>query len=82
MEDDYFTDNELYSKVDGNESLVRDKETGAIIYTNESEYNAYIQSYKKRYSELKKIDIIENEMNEIKNDIGEIKNLLKSLLSK
>lgn len=80
--EEYFIDDHLYSKVDGNENLVRDKETGAIIYTNESEYNAYIQSYKKRYNELKKIDIIENEMNKIKDDIGEIKDLLKSLLSK
>jgi len=77
--DEYYNDDELFSKVEGNSNLVREKETGAIINVNNSEYQSYIINSRKILSERKKAESIEEELNDIKNDINEIKDLLRSL---
>jgi len=77
--DEYYNDDELFSKVEGNSNLVREKETGAIINVNSSEYQSYIINSRKILTERKKSESVEEELNDIKNDINEIKNLLRSL---
>ena len=77
--DEYYNDDELFSKVEGNSNLVREKETGAIINVNNSEYQSYIINSRKILSERKKAESIEEELNDIKSDINEIKDLLRSL---
>lgn len=77
--DEYYNDDELFSKVEGNSNLVREKETGAIINVNNSEYQSYVINSRKILSERKKAESIEEELNDIKNDINEIKDLLRSL---
>lgn len=58
-------------KVKDEENLVRDKNTNAILNTDEQG----LKAYKKQKEKMRKIDDIER-------DVAEIKNLLKELLGK
>jgi len=71
-----------YIPVHGKDNLVRDSYTNGIVNTDVQSYNAYIEAYKQKSKELKRVETLENDLNEIKDDINEIKDLLKSLLSK
>lgn len=65
--------------VDGHPSLYRDIESGAIINDNTYEYESYMKSYQMRQNKSQKIDIIENELQDLKSELNEIKNLLLKL---
>lgn len=69
-----------YIKVKDKNHLVRDPMSNGILNTDELEYKNYIENYKKKYSESKKIKDFEEQMNSMKDDINEIKSLLKQLL--
>lgn len=69
-----------YLKVKDHVNLVRDPKTNCIINTNMSGFNEYLAKRESKLSDQKKVENIENEMNEIKSDLGEIKTLLKKLL--
>ena len=60
-------------RVEGHKNLKRDEETGAIINTDSTEYNRYLNTMKNRRSQ-------KNEIDEIKSDITEIKSILMQLL--
>ncbi len=60
--------------VKGHKGLFRDEESGAIINTNVSEYNNYVDMKNRKQSE-------KDELDRIKSDIQEIKNLLKELVN-
>jgi tetrahydromethanopterin S-methyltransferase subunit B len=64
-----------YIKIEGEQDLVKDKETGAIINTNMDSLSAYKQKRKKDIEQKNRIDKIEN-------DIGDIKSMLKELINK
>ena len=69
-----------YLKVQGHEGLVRDTSSGAIISTNDNEYNVFKA---KREAELKRQKQIEDqltEINDLKNEMMEIKQMLSILL--
>ena len=68
-----------YVKVDGHTNLVRDLKTNSIINTNMNEYQKYLSMKQSKSNDDKKIEVIENDLNNIKNDINEIKSLLRSL---
>ena len=59
-------------------------EIGALIVSDVSEYNRYVQS-KQQLETINKLkqdnDIISSEMAELKQDMGEIKNLLQTLIN-
>ena len=61
-------------KVKGYSHLYRDENTGAIINSDSTSYNQYVNSLNNKEIKRKEID-------EIKKDIEEIKGLLKELLS-
>lgn len=61
--------------VKGNPNLYRDENSGAIVNCDNVAYNEYVNSLQNRENQKKEIDII-------KNDINEIKILLKQLLEK
>lgn len=65
--------------VDGHPSLYRDVQSGAIINDNTYEYESYMKSYQMRQNKSQKIDIIENELQDLKSELNEIKNLLLKL---
>lgn len=70
-----------YYKVEGHSNLVRDANTNAILNTNTSEYNNYINMRKMREDQSKKVEMIENELSLVKEDLNEIKSLLRSFVN-
>ena len=64
-----------YIDVEGHPGLVRDKNTGAILNTNEQEVEA-ARARKKAWKEKQK------EFDELKNDVSELKDMMKQILEK
>lgn len=62
-------------KVKGHLNLYRDEETGAIVNSDVTGYNQYVNSL-----ETKKLR--REELDEMKKDIDEIKSLLREILNK
>jgi|TARA_B100000035_G_scaffold195728_1_gene167155 hypothetical protein len=62
-------------KVKGHSNLYRDEETGAIINSDVTGYNQYINSIETKNLRRKELD-------EMKKDIDEIKSLLREILNK
>jgi len=65
--------------VEGHSNLVRENNSNAILNTNHSEYDNYIQSRAKRKKGTNRIDNMENDLKSLKDDINEIKSLLRAL---
>tara|TARA_B100001939_G_C16942411_1_gene618816 strand:+ start:1327 stop:1521 length:195 start_codon:yes stop_codon:yes gene_type:complete len=62
-------------KVKGHSNLYRDEETGAIINSDVTGYNQYVNSIETKNLRRKELD-------EMKKDIDEIKSLLHEILNK
>jgi len=60
--------------IEGHKNLYRDEKTGAILNTDNIEYNNYIRM---RDEKLKQ----KNEIDNLKKELSEIKTLLKELLN-
>lgn len=69
-----------YIKVKDKDNLLRDAYSQGIVNCDVESYNAYIENYKKRYNDSKKIVDIESDIDSLKSDILEIKTLLRSLV--
>ena len=65
--------------VEGHSNLVRENNSNAILNTNYSEYENYIQSRVKRKKGTDRIDTMEDDLKSLKDDINEIKTLLRAL---
>ena len=70
-----------FIKVEGNDNLVRDRNTNQIINTNESEYQQYIARRKQKKLEKEKALNVERDISSLRNEITEIKDLLRSLVN-
>ncbi len=69
-------------KVTGYESLVRDTVSNAIVNTNVSEYNRYMQRIKVRESQNDQIRNTVKEINNLKVELRELKEMIKEVLNK
>ena len=69
-------------KVEGHSSLVRDVSTNAIVNTNKSEYQLYMNRIKIRVKQCGEIRHTIKEINILKQELFEIKNLLKEVIKK
>ena len=69
-------------KVEGHSSLVRDVRTNAIVNTNKSEYQLYMNRIKSREQQGDQIRNTIKEINILKQELFEIKDLLKEVLKK
>jgi hypothetical protein len=69
-------------KVQGHDSLVRDTNSNAIINTNKTEYQLYMNRIKSREKQNDEIRTAVKEINTLKTELQEIKNLLKEVLKK
>ena len=67
-------------KVEGHTHLVRDVSSNAIINTNQSEYQLYMQRVKVRERQSDELRNAVKEINNLKNEIREIKNLVKEIV--
>ena len=70
-----------FIKVEGNDNLVRDRNTNQIINTNESEYQQYIARRKRKKFEKEKALSVEEDLANLKSEMSEIKSLLKELVN-
>lgn len=70
-----------YIDVEGHVNLVRDEESGAILNTDNSQYNQYMALRSSKVQKDKKIDAIESDLARLKDDINEIKSLLGKLVN-
>jgi hypothetical protein len=71
-----------FIKVEGYESLVRDARSNAIVNTSKSEYQLYMNRIKSREQQGDQIRNTIKEINILKQELFEIKNLLKEVLKK
>jgi len=69
-------------KVEGHESLVRDIRSNAIVNTSQSEYTIYMNRIKSREQQGDQIRNTIKEINILKQELFEIKNLLKEVIKK
>ena len=69
-----------YLKVEGHTSLVRDVGSNAIVNTNVSEYQIYMQRVRSRNKQGDEIRSAVKEINTLKAELREIKNLLKEIV--
>jgi hypothetical protein len=69
-------------KVEGHSSLARDIKSNAIVNTNKSEYQLYMNRIKNREQQSDQIRNTIKEINILKQELFEIKNLLKEVLKK
>lgn len=60
--------------ITGHKNLYRDEKTGAILNTDDGEYNQYMKIKQERMRQKDEID-------NLKNEILEIKSLLKEILN-
>ena len=70
-----------FIKVEGNDNLVRDRNTNQIINTNESEYQQYIARRKRKKVDKEKALSVEEDLANLKSEMSEIKSLLKELVN-
>jgi hypothetical protein len=69
-------------KVEGHSSLARDVRSNAIVNTNKSEYQLYMNRIKSREQQGDQIRNTIKEINILKQELFEIKDLLKEVLKK
>lgn len=62
-------------RVDGEENLYRDPNSQAIVNTDSSAYEAYLEAKNRKLSEL-------NEIETLKNDVAELKDMMRLLIEK
>ena len=67
-------------KVEGHPHLVRDVNSNAIVNTNKSEYQLYLQRRKNREKQSDELRGAVKEINNLKTEIREIKNLIKEIV--
>lgn len=71
-----------YLKVQGHNGLVRDTSSGAIINTNRTEYEEYMQRVRLAQEKENLLSQHTVEINNIKNELHDIKHLLLQLVNK
>ena len=69
-----------FIKVDGHSNLIRDVNSNAIVNTNKSEYQLYMQRVKVREKQSDELRGAVKEINNLKKDIREIKELIKEIV--
>lgn len=69
-------------KVQGHDSLVRDTNSNAIINTNKTEYQLYMNRIKSREKQSDEIRNAVKEINILRTELEEIKSLLKEVIKK
>ena len=69
-----------FIKVEGHTHLIRDVNSNAIVNTNKSEYQLYLQRRKNREKQSDELRGAVKEINNLKKDIREIKELIKEIV--
>ena len=67
-------------KVEGQNHLIRDVKSNAIINTNNSEYQLYMKRIKVREKQSDKLRNAVKEINNLKSELREIKELVRKIV--
>ena len=70
-----------YHGVKGHVDLLRNSETGAIVNSNNLDYEKYITRRDAKKAQVQQSENIEQDLANLKNEMNEIKSLLKELVS-
>ena len=72
----------MYVKIENKDGLIRDISSGAVLNTNRTDYENYLN--RKKQAELAKEQAAQqaDEINNLKNEISEIKQMLIALMNK
>ncbi len=73
---------DLFLKVEGQDGLVRDPNTHAILNTNNKEFETYIARRNAVKAQKLQLEQQGKEIQELKNDMSEIKQMLLILINK
>ena len=71
----------VYYGVKGHVDLLRNSETGAIVNSNNLDYEKYITRRDAKKAQVQQSENIEQDLANLKNEMNEIKSLLKELVS-
>jgi len=66
-------------RVDSDHTLYRDMKTGAIVNSNQKEYDKFMELSRKKYREKMEMKNLKDDVEGMKSDIQEIKFLLLSI---
>ena len=69
-------------KIKDKDGLVRDMSSGAVLNTNRSDYENYLNRRKKAQLEKESQSKQAEEINSLRNEVSEIKQMLLALLNK
>ena len=69
-----------YIAVEDNPNMMRDVDSGAIVYINNSENTRELK--RKKREMIKEQETMKSDVEQLKNEISDIKGLLKQLLEK
>lgn len=72
--------NMRFLKVQNEKGLIRDTESGAIIHSDQFEYQNYLKRRQHVINAENKEKHLNNEINNLKQEVNEIKDLLKTLI--
>lgn len=65
-----------YQRVEGRTDIVRDKDTGAVLYTNSEEKVQALRARKQAQKQR------EEDVDQLKDDVSELKGMMKLILEK
>jgi len=65
-----------------NKGYVRDLKSNAIVLTDSSEYDKYMQSYNDRQKRKREVESLQKQVHDLKSDVSDIKSLLLQLVNK
>lgn len=71
-----------YIKVQDSEYLERDLNSNGIVNSDIRGFQQYVETYRQKFTQTKKINELERDMGEIKSDLHEIKKILQSFTVK
>lgn len=71
-----------FLKVTDKPGLRRDTQNGAIVNTQASDHDKYIQQRKVLLDQKQRMDQLEDKVNDIESSVNDIKQLLKQVLQK
>ena len=67
-------------RIEGSETLVRERYSGGIINTSSSEYQTYMSVQKGKQAQKAQIQNMCSEINTLKNEMSDIKSMLIKIL--
>ena len=70
-----------YYGVKGHVDLLRNSETGAIVNTNDLDYEKYVSRRDAKKAQVQQSQTMEQDLATLKNEMNEIKSLLKEVVS-